>query len=145
MCCCSCNFLPKFLKFWTLLVDFILPGFIGFLNSIVPLLQFWIFLSLNWVQLFTTFEGWMIIFCLQMILTVKFEIFDLWIDFLYRCRRSFEQWIGIVVLYAAAIAEGKLRMSRWTVMFFADGFYLLCLFFQNFWLSTFSIFSRSKH
>ena len=41
--CCSCNFFPKFFKFWTLLLILSYLELFGFLNSIFPLLQIWIF------------------------------------------------------------------------------------------------------
>ena len=78
----------------------------------------WVWIEFNCLPL--SEDEWL--FFVYRCLTMKFEVFDLWIDFLYRCRRSFEQWIGAVVVYPATVAEDKFWMSWWEVMFFSDVF-----------------------
>ena len=57
---CSCNLFPKFFKFWTLLLILSCLELFGFLNSVFPLLQFWIFeVGLRWT-VFLHFGSWMI-------------------------------------------------------------------------------------
>ena len=54
--CCSCNFFPKFLKFWTLLLILSYLELFGFLNFVFPLLQFWIFWRWIEVNYFPSFR-----------------------------------------------------------------------------------------
>ena len=73
------------------------------------------------------------------------ENFSFWFfnDFIYRCRKLFEYWVGALVLYAADVAEGK----RWTMLFLTDpwSFISLPLLFKTFdFLMSLFLFSLSK-
>ena len=54
---------PKFLKFWTLLLILSCLRLVGFLNSVFPLLQFWMFWGWIEANCFLHFESWMIYNC----------------------------------------------------------------------------------
>ena len=56
-----------------------------------------------------------------------FYFFD---DFIYRCQKLVEEWIGALVFYATDVSEGKQWTSRWLVLFLIDPcFYLLFVLF----------------
>ena len=89
----------------------------------------WVWIEFNCLPLSEV--EWL--FLSTMLLTVKFEVFWLMDDFLFRCQKFYEQWIRAVVLYAATIAEGKWWMFRRLALIFSDSLvllinFLLCIF-----------------
>ena len=61
--CCSCNYFPIFLKFWTLLLILSYLDLFGIVELCCSSATNLDLLRLNWGKLFATFGSWMIIFC----------------------------------------------------------------------------------
>ena len=89
----------------------------------------WVWIEFNCLPLSEV--EWL--FLSTMLLTVKFEVFLLMDDFLFRYWKFYEQWIGAVVLYVAVVVEAKRWMFWRLALLFSDSLvllinFLLCIF-----------------
>ena len=111
------TFFPNFLKFWTLLSILFCLGWFGFLNSVFPLLQIWIFEVELRSTVFIHFGSRVIQNC---------QCFSLWnLTFFF----IFE-WFGFIAIGGQSKFESEIQLSMqppfWmTNREWADGQFLL--------------------